>query len=89
MNNEITCSIKEAHGLAQIINIHHYSYDKKDIILSASSDSNIKLWKFRTLECFLEIKKNNDKNLISACLFKDKNQYFIATAHQIKKFNHF
>ena len=84
MSNEITCAIKEAHGLTQIINIHHYSYDKKDIILSASSDSNIKLWKFRTLECFLEITKTNDKNLISACLFKDKNQYFIATAHQLR-----
>ena len=84
MNNKITCIIKEAHGFIQIINVRHYLYDKKDIILSASSGSNIKLWKFITLECFLEIKNNNNYNLISACLFKDKNQYFIAAAYQLR-----
>ena len=42
-SNEITSSIKEAHGLILIINIRHYLYDKKDIILSASFYSNIKL----------------------------------------------
>jgi len=83
MNNEITSSIKEAHGFAQIIHIRHYLYDKKDIILSASSES-IKLWKFKTLECFEEIKKNNYNNLIFARLFKDKSRYFIAVAHQLR-----
>ena len=48
-SNGITSTIKEAHGFTQIINIRHYLYDKKDIILSASFNSNIKLWKVRTL----------------------------------------
>ena len=86
MNNQIISTIKEAHGFEQIINIRHYLYDKKDIILSAaSSETNIKLWKCRTLECFLEIKKTDDNYLVSACLFQDKNQYFIAAAQQLKK----
>ena len=46
----ITSTIKQAHGFIIIINIRHYLYDKKDIILSASFDSSIKLWKTRTLE---------------------------------------
>ena len=83
-SNEITSTIKEAHGFILIINIRHYLYDNKDIILSASFESSIKLWKVRTLECFLEIKKSNDNNLISACLFMDKKQYFIAAANQIR-----
>ena len=84
MSNVITSTIKEAHGFIQIVNIRHYLYDNKDIILSASSDSSIKLWKIRTLECFLEIKAPIENKLISACLFKDKNQYFIAVVHQIR-----
>jgi len=84
MSNEITSTIKENHWLIQIINIRQYLYDKKDIILSASFDSSIKLWKIRTLECFLEIKKTNVNKLISACLFQDKKQYFIATVNQIR-----
>ena len=82
MSNEITSTIKEAHGFTLIINILHYLYDKKDIILSASFDSNIKLWKIRTLECFLEIEKANVNKLVSACLFMDKKQYFIAEVNQ-------
>ena len=79
ISNEITSIIKEDHVLIKIINIRHYLYDKKDIILSASFDSNIKLWKTRTLECFLEIENANLNTLIiSACLFFDKKQYFIA-----------
>lgn len=84
MSNEITSTIKEAHGFSLIINIRHYLYDKKDIILSASFDSIIKLWKIRTLECFLEIKTSDDINLITACLFMDKKQYFIAVANQLR-----
>ena len=83
MSNQITSAIKEAHGFIQIINICHYLYDKKDIILSASSDSRIKLWKVKTLECFLEIKTYNENTLISACLFMDKKQYFIGAANRI------
>ena len=81
MSNEITSTIKEAHGFSLIINIRHYLYDKNDIILPDSFDSSIKLWKIRTLECFLEIKKTNDNKLISACLFMDKKQYFIAAVN--------
>ena len=88
MNNKITSTIKEAHGFTQIIHIRHYLYDKKDIILSVSSES-IRLWKFKTLECFAEIKKNNYNNLIFACLFKDKSQYFIAAAHQLRNLSIF
>ena len=83
-SNEITSTIKEAHGFILIINIRHYLYDNKDIILSASYESNIKLWKIRTLECFLEIENTNDNKLVSACLFIDKKQYFIAAANQIR-----
>jgi len=82
ISNEITSTIKEAHGNIDIINIRHYLYDKKDIILSASFDSSIKLWKTRTLECFLEIEKANVNKLLSACLFMDKKQYFIAEVNQ-------
>ena len=84
LSNEITSTIKEAHGLIEIINIRHYLYDKKDIILSVSWTSSIKLWKVRTLECFLEIKKTIEDRLISACLFQDKKQYFIAVANNIR-----
>ena len=83
-SNEITSTIKEAHEFNRIINIRHYLYDKKDIILSASSTSSIKLWKVRTLECFIEIKEPNENILISACLFEDKKQYLIAMAHDIR-----
>jgi WD40 repeat protein len=83
-SNEITSTIKEAHGFFLIINIRHYLYDNKDIILSASLESSIKLWKVRTLECFLKIKKSNVNSLISAFLFMDKKQYFIAVANQIR-----
>ena len=77
ISNEIISSIKEAHGNINIINIRHYLYDKKDIILSASFDSSIKLWKTRTLECFLESEKANVNKLISACLFMDKNNILL------------
>ena len=50
LSNEITSTIKEAHGFNIIIIVRHYLYDKKDIILSASFDSSIKLWKTRALE---------------------------------------
>ena len=56
MSNQITSTIKEAHGFSLINIIRHYLYDKQDIILSESFDSSIKLWKIRTLECFLKIK---------------------------------
>ena len=86
MSNQITGTIKEAHGFILIINIRHYLYDKKDIILSASFsasfDTSIKLWKIRTLECFLEINYSIGNKLISTCLFMDKKQYFIASAYQ-------
>ena len=82
ISNQITSTIKEAHGFIIIINIRHYLYDKKDIILSASFDSNIKLWKTRTLECLLEIENANANKLISACLFMDKMQYYIAEVNQ-------
>ena len=88
-SNQIISTIKEAHGFILIINIRHYLYDKNDIILSASFDSNIKLWKIKTLECFLEINKSNDNKLISAFLFQDKKQYFIAAANQIRNINVF
>ena len=88
-SNGITSTIKEAHGFTQIINIRHYLYDKKDIILSASFNSSIKLWKVRTLECFIEITNPIENRLISACLFQDKKQYLIAMAIHGRNLNVF
>ena len=51
---------------------------KRDLVLSISYDSNIKLWDYNNLECLTEI-KNIYKNgyLFSACFLNDKNKLYI------------
>ena len=75
--------IKNAHKQF-IINFRHY-LDKKnnlDLIMSMSSDNNIKLWKTINWECLLNLTNINNVGIIeAACFFYNENNNFIITSN--------
>ena len=75
IDNKKISVIKGAHK-ELITNIRH-SLDinkKRDLILTISYDSNIKLWDYNNLECLTDIIDiYNNGYLFSACFFKAKN----------------
>ena len=74
--------INEIRGAHEelITNIRHIkdNSNKRDLVLSVSYDSNIKLWDYNNLEYLNEV-KNIYKNgyLFSACFLNDKNKLYI------------
>ena len=84
-DNKKINEIKEAHN-DNIINIKHYSdlNHSKDLILSISTDYNIKIWDINNIECLVNINASNEQNkgyLPYACLFFDNDQYFIISCN--------
>ena len=76
-NNEIK-KINNAHD-NNIFTIKHYPYNKYDIILSTSSNNDIKIWNYNECLNILTISKiyENYNNVYSACIIFDKNNFNI------------
>ncbi len=87
IENKKLNEIKKAHD-DYIVNFRHFlENNKRDLVLSISSDNNnLKLWDANNLECLLNL-ENVNKNgfLYSAILFKDNNEctnyQYIVTCH--------
>ena len=75
--------IKGAHE-ELITNIRHIkdNSNKRDLVLSISYDSNIKIWDYNNLECLTEIKNIYESGyLFSACFLYNNNKFYIITSN--------
>ena len=85
IDNKKINDIKNAHD-SIITNFRHYFYkDKKqDLIISTSTNNNVKLWRINDWECLLNIERvNKDGNLLSACFLIQNNQINILTSNDL------
>ena len=76
-------SIKGAHK-ELITNIRHTQdiSNKRDLLLTISYDSNIKLWDYNNLECLTDIVDIYKSGyLFSACFLKDRDIFYIITSN--------
>ena len=82
-NNKIIKEIRNAHN-KYITNIRHFldSINKRDLILSLSSDDNyLKVWNHSTFEKLLDIKAYRKGILYSACFLSYNNNIFIISGN--------
>ena len=83
IENKKINSIRGAHK-ELITNIRHTKDDKnkRDLLISISYDSNIKLWDYNILECLADIADIYKSGyLFSACFLKDKEIFYIITSN--------
>ena len=84
INNNKINEIKNAHNMF-ITNFRHYidKNNKKDLIISISSDdNNIKLWNINNYECLLNIQNiNKNGRLYSASFLNNNNKIYIITSN--------
>lgn len=84
-DNKKINEIKKAHN-DNIINLKHYSdhTHSRDLILSISTDDNIKIWDINNIECLVNINNSGGENkgyLPYACLFYDNGQNYILSCN--------
>lgn len=80
VNNSKIIEIKNAHETNIIVFRHYYDpNNKRDLILSISSeDKNLKIWDINQgWKCILDLKKEGNGKLISACLLFQNKQIYI------------
>ena len=83
IDNKKINTIKGAHK-ELITNLRHNldKTNKKDLLLSISYDSNIKLWDYNNLECLINIDNiYKSSYLFSACFLNDNGIYYIVTSN--------
>ena len=81
-NNKIN-EIKGAHK-ELITNLRHIkdTENKRDLIISISYDSNIKLWDYNNLECLTDIENIYKSGyLLSSCFLKENDIFYIITGN--------
>ena len=82
-NNIKINEIKGAHK-ELITNLRHIkdTQNKRDLIISISYDSNIKLWDYNNLECLTDIENIYIRGyLFSACFLKENDLFYIVTGN--------
>ena len=83
IENKKMIEIKNSHH-EDITNFRYFSDKNKktELLMSASLNNNIKIWKFNIWECIIDLKDiNTQGNLYSSCFLPLNEQLFILTSN--------